>query len=203
MGVRHEVPSDRAVPLAVNRGNPAVLAEGSRSSRAFLPSFSPHVRRRPGSQKPAAARTMSMGLAFATEFKELRHGLGAALVVGARRAGGAGEQIVEQRAVADAVRRAQEPEITTRCIAKLRRSSSPPAATLVVSRNRPCARGRCTETTAALPTSRRQTRPGCPVEGHRDCPVARNLVAERPISSLASDLLPASQFEVRTRFRRP
>ena len=28
MGVRHEVPSDRAVPLAVNRGNPAVLADG-------------------------------------------------------------------------------------------------------------------------------------------------------------------------------
>jgi pilus assembly protein CpaE len=27
MGVRHEVPSDRAVPLSVNRGNPAVLAE--------------------------------------------------------------------------------------------------------------------------------------------------------------------------------
>jgi pilus assembly protein CpaE len=28
MGVRSEVPSDRAVPLAVNRGNPAVLADG-------------------------------------------------------------------------------------------------------------------------------------------------------------------------------
>jgi pilus assembly protein CpaE len=28
MGVRHEIPSDRAVPLAVNRGNPAVLADG-------------------------------------------------------------------------------------------------------------------------------------------------------------------------------
>jgi pilus assembly protein CpaE len=28
MDVRHEVPSDRAVPLAVNRGNPAVLADG-------------------------------------------------------------------------------------------------------------------------------------------------------------------------------
>jgi pilus assembly protein CpaE len=28
MGVRYEVPSDRAVPLAVNRGNPAVLADG-------------------------------------------------------------------------------------------------------------------------------------------------------------------------------
>ncbi|HEX6491772.1 MAG TPA: AAA family ATPase [Gaiellaceae bacterium] len=28
LGVRHEVPSDRAVPLAVNRGNPAVLADG-------------------------------------------------------------------------------------------------------------------------------------------------------------------------------
>src|SRR3954465_6565147 len=28
MAVRHEVPSDRAVPLAVNRGNPAVLADG-------------------------------------------------------------------------------------------------------------------------------------------------------------------------------
>ena len=28
MAVQHEVPSDRAVPLAVNRGNPAVLADG-------------------------------------------------------------------------------------------------------------------------------------------------------------------------------
>src|SRR5689334_7321954 len=28
MGVRYEIPSDRAVPLAVNRGNPAVLADG-------------------------------------------------------------------------------------------------------------------------------------------------------------------------------
>jgi pilus assembly protein CpaE len=28
MGVRHEVPSDRVVPLSVNRGNPAVLADG-------------------------------------------------------------------------------------------------------------------------------------------------------------------------------
>ena len=27
MVVRHEVPSDRAVPLSVNRGNPAVLAD--------------------------------------------------------------------------------------------------------------------------------------------------------------------------------
>jgi Flp pilus assembly CpaE family ATPase len=26
--VRFEVPSDRAVPIAVNRGNPAVLADG-------------------------------------------------------------------------------------------------------------------------------------------------------------------------------
>jgi pilus assembly protein CpaE len=35
MGVRFEVPSDRAVPLAVNRGNPAVLADGkSEFSRA-------------------------------------------------------------------------------------------------------------------------------------------------------------------------
>jgi MinD-like ATPase involved in chromosome partitioning or flagellar assembly len=35
MGVRYEVPSDRAVPLAVNRGNPAVLADGkSEFSRA-------------------------------------------------------------------------------------------------------------------------------------------------------------------------
>src|SRR6478752_2635782 len=28
MGVRHEVPSDRAVPVSVNKGNPAVLADG-------------------------------------------------------------------------------------------------------------------------------------------------------------------------------
>ena len=35
MGVAHEVPSDRAVPLAVNRGNPAVLSDGkSEFSRA-------------------------------------------------------------------------------------------------------------------------------------------------------------------------
>jgi pilus assembly protein CpaE len=35
MGVRFEVPSDRAVPLAVNRGNPAVLSDGkSEFSRA-------------------------------------------------------------------------------------------------------------------------------------------------------------------------
>jgi pilus assembly protein CpaE len=35
MGVRYEIPSDRAVPLAVNRGNPAVLADGkSEFSRA-------------------------------------------------------------------------------------------------------------------------------------------------------------------------
>src|SRR6266487_3109501 len=43
MGVRHEVPSDRAVPLAVNRGNPAVLADGksefSRSVRELAKSL--------------------------------------------------------------------------------------------------------------------------------------------------------------------
>jgi pilus assembly protein CpaE len=43
MGVRHEVPSDRAVPLAVNRGNPAVLADSktefSRSVRELAKSL--------------------------------------------------------------------------------------------------------------------------------------------------------------------
>jgi pilus assembly protein CpaE len=43
MAVRHEVPSDRAVPLAVNRGNPAVLADGksefSRSVRELAKSL--------------------------------------------------------------------------------------------------------------------------------------------------------------------
>jgi len=43
MGVRHEVPSDRAVPLSVNRGNPAVLADGksefSRSVRELAKSL--------------------------------------------------------------------------------------------------------------------------------------------------------------------
>src|SRR5881296_1846591 len=43
MGVRREVPSDRAVPLAVNRGNPAVLADGksefSRSVRELAKSL--------------------------------------------------------------------------------------------------------------------------------------------------------------------
>src|SRR6476620_5057527 len=42
MGVRHEVPSDRAVPLAVNQGNPAVLADSksefSRSVRELAKS---------------------------------------------------------------------------------------------------------------------------------------------------------------------
>jgi len=43
MSVRHEVPSDRAVPLAVNRGNPAVLADSksefSRSVRELAKSL--------------------------------------------------------------------------------------------------------------------------------------------------------------------
>ncbi len=43
MGVRYEIPSDRAVPLAVNRGNPAVLADGksefSRSVRELAKSL--------------------------------------------------------------------------------------------------------------------------------------------------------------------
>src|SRR5438552_8309237 len=43
MGVRHEVPSDRAVPLAVNRGNPAVLSDSksefSRSVRELAKSL--------------------------------------------------------------------------------------------------------------------------------------------------------------------
>jgi pilus assembly protein CpaE len=43
MTVRHEVPSDRAVPMAVNRGNPAVLADSksdfSRSVRELAKSL--------------------------------------------------------------------------------------------------------------------------------------------------------------------
>src|SRR5437588_1902250 len=43
LGVRYEIPSDRAVPLAVNRGNPAVLADGksefSRSVRELAKSL--------------------------------------------------------------------------------------------------------------------------------------------------------------------
>ena len=47
MKVRFEVPSDRAVPLAVNRGNPAVLADPgadfSQALRAMAKEIAPKV----------------------------------------------------------------------------------------------------------------------------------------------------------------
>jgi MinD-like ATPase involved in chromosome partitioning or flagellar assembly len=47
MKVRFEVPSDRAVPLAVNRGNPVVLAEESADVSRAIKSMAKELFRAP------------------------------------------------------------------------------------------------------------------------------------------------------------
>jgi MinD-like ATPase involved in chromosome partitioning or flagellar assembly len=47
MKVRFEVPSDRAVPLAVNRGNPVVLAEESADVSRAVKSMAKEMFRAP------------------------------------------------------------------------------------------------------------------------------------------------------------
>ena len=53
MKVRFEVPSDRAVPLSVNRGTPAVLAEEGADFSKAIKSMAKDALRRP---KEAGAR---------------------------------------------------------------------------------------------------------------------------------------------------
>jgi MinD-like ATPase involved in chromosome partitioning or flagellar assembly len=47
MKVRFEIPSDRAVPLAVNRGNPVVLAEESADVSRAIRSMAKEMFRAP------------------------------------------------------------------------------------------------------------------------------------------------------------
>jgi pilus assembly protein CpaE len=55
LGVKmtHEVPSDRAVPLAVNRGNPAVLADGGADFSSAVKKMAKALVAAPQQQKKA------------------------------------------------------------------------------------------------------------------------------------------------------
>jgi MinD-like ATPase involved in chromosome partitioning or flagellar assembly len=55
MKVRFEVPSDRAVPLAVNRGNPVVLAEESADVSRAIKSMAKEMFR-PTKEEAAAKK---------------------------------------------------------------------------------------------------------------------------------------------------
>jgi MinD-like ATPase involved in chromosome partitioning or flagellar assembly len=58
MKVRFEVPSDRAVPLAVNRGNPVVLTEESSDVSRAIKSMSKELFRAPQEDKAKKRRLM-------------------------------------------------------------------------------------------------------------------------------------------------
>src|SRR5262249_34769395 len=58
MKVRFEVPSDRAVPLAVNRGNPVVLAEESSDGSRAIKSMAKEVSGAPKEEQGKRRRLM-------------------------------------------------------------------------------------------------------------------------------------------------
>jgi MinD-like ATPase involved in chromosome partitioning or flagellar assembly len=56
MKVRFEIPSDRAVPLAVNRGNPVVIAEESADVSRAIKSMSKELFRAPKEEESKKRR---------------------------------------------------------------------------------------------------------------------------------------------------